>query len=137
MKKTASEIEADIYKIIKESSLLSVVSGSVYLDGLRPENSNEEDIIISFMTGVFDIFHQEGKININVYVPDKESLGILRKDTKRCREIERVCQVFCDTLASGAYKFTLGRMIQVFKENAINQHFVNVQLNFKYNFLNE
>lgn len=137
MKKTASEIEADIYKIVQNSILKSAVTGGVFLDGLRPENSNKEDIIISFMTGIFDIFHQEGKVNINVYVPDKESSGILCKDTKRCREIERVCQVFCDTLASGAYKFTLGRMIQVFKESTINQHFVNVQLNFKYNFLNE
>ncbi|MDO5106027.1 hypothetical protein [Capnocytophaga sp.] len=136
MKKTASEIEADIYKIVKNSILKSAVSGDVFLDGLRPENSDKEDVIVSFMTGIFDIFHQEGKVNINVYVPDKESSGILRKNTLRCREIERVCQVFCDTLQTDGYQFRLGRMIQVFNEKAINQHYVNVQLNFKYNFLN-
>lgn len=136
MRKTASEIEADIYKIVKNSILASAVTGGVFLDGLRPENSDKEDVIVSFMTGIFDIFHQEGKVNVNVYVPDKESSGILRKNTLRCREIERICQDFANTLKSNNYQFNLGRMIQVFNEKDINQHFVNVQLNFKYNFLN-
>ena len=135
MKKTGSEIEADVYKMVKDSILSSSVNGGVFLDGLRPVNSLKEDIVISFMTGIFDVFHQEGKVNINIYIPDKESEGVLRKNTKRCREIERICQVFIDTLLAGTYHFTLGRMIQTFEENTINQHFVNLQLNFKYNFL--
>lgn len=96
MKKTASEIEADIYKIVKNSILKSAVTGDVFLDGLRPENSNKEDIIVSFMTGIFDVFHQEGKVNINVYVPDKESSGILRK-TRYVAEKSNVCVKFFAT----------------------------------------
>lgn len=61
MKKTGSEIEADVYKMVKDSILSSSVNGGVFLDGLRPVNSLKEDIVISFMTGIFDVFHQEGK----------------------------------------------------------------------------
>lgn len=48
MKKTGSEIEADVYKMVKDSILSSSVNGGVFLDGLRPVNSLKEDIVISF-----------------------------------------------------------------------------------------
>ncbi|GIZ15499.1 hypothetical protein [Capnocytophaga catalasegens] len=135
MKKTASEIEADIYKLIKNSFISRFIKGDVYREGLRPANSQKEDVIVSFLTGIFDTFSQEGKVNINIYVPDRESSGINRKDIKRCREIEQVCQLFAENITLDNYHFKLSRMIQSFSEENINQHFVNMQLTFKYNFL--
>lgn len=135
MKKTANEIEADIYQLVKGSYIATAINGGVYRDELRPVNSQKEDAVISFMTGAFDTFRQEGKVNINIYIPDKESAGIKRKDVKRCREIERICQEFANNIALERYRFQLGRMIQTFKEPDINQHFVNLQFDFYYNFL--
>lgn len=135
MKKTASEITADFYKFIKESDLAKAVNGGVYLDGLRPANSQKEDIIIAFMTGLFDVFDQTGKVVVNIYVPDKDSSGIKKKNFQRCREIERACQNFIDTFNSNKYRLMLGNIIQTFAEEDINQHFVNLQIEFRHNTL--
>lgn len=135
MKKTASEIETHLYQLLKNSAVASAISGDVYLDGLRPTGSQKEDVVISFLTGAFADFRQIGKININLYVPDKISHGVGRKNTLRCRELERICQQFCDDLPANSYRFELGRMIQTFSDPPIKQHFINVQLNFLVNVL--
>lgn len=135
MKKTGLEFESYFFQLVKDSSLASVVNGKVYREDYRPANSNKEDIIVIFMTAVFNDYVQVGKVNINVYVPDIISSGIKRKDLKRCREIERACQDFFDGLKGNTYRFRLGQVINTFKEQEIDQHFVNLQIEFDYNSL--
>lgn len=136
MRKTASEIEADIYKILSESDLLSKVNGKLYREGLRPLDSQKEDVIINFLTGIDTDFYQKGRVNINIYVPNKTTQGPNRKDIKRCTEVERALLDFLENLSVRAdYKFKASRMIQAFEEPKINQHFINLQVEFQYNVL--
>lgn len=138
MRKTASEIEADIYQIIGESGLKNKINGSIYRDGLRPFDSQKEDIVISFLTAIEDVFYQEGKVNINLYIPDKTSTGHSRKDVKRCAEAERILLDFFQSLkVRKDYRFKLSKTIQTFKEENIDQHFTHLQLEFKYNTMSQ
>ncbi len=136
MVKTSEEIEADIYRLIKQSELSNAISGKVYRDGKRPNNSNREDIIIIFQTAIQEGFQQIGAVNINVYVPDlKSGSNTYSKNIARCRELGRLCERFVSSLPTGNYLFKNRKVIQTYSESNINQHFVNINLEFKYNTL--
>lgn len=136
MKKiTASQIESYLYEQLQKSTLKTAINGQIYLDGLRPPNSQKEDVVVSFLTGIFTDFRQIGKVNINAYVPNKISNGVGTKDTRRCREMERLLQHFADDLPTDAYRWKPSRIILTFPEPSIGQHFVNLQLEFLYNTL--
>lgn len=134
MRKTGSEIEIDIYLLVKNSRIASTINGKVYRNGERPQNSTKEDAVVVFITTV-GRQTQIGKVNVNIYIPDKNNNGYTKKDSKRCREIERVCQDFVDNLKNGNYIFSTEYAVQTFDEPKISQHFVNVQLEFQYNTL--
>ena len=51
MKKTASQIETDIYKYFKDK-INPLINGQTYRSGVRPLNSQKEDCVISFLTGL-------------------------------------------------------------------------------------
>ena len=131
MKKTGSEIEQDVFDIIKATILADEIDGSIYKEGLRPLNSKNEDVLILFMAGI-DGQEQSGVVNVNVYIPDIDNnSGTLVKNTLRCREIERTCQDTINAIVSSEYDFTLGSMIKTYPQDEINQHFVNVRLEFR------
>lgn len=134
MKKTGSQIERDIFHLVKESVISSAINGSVYREGTRPNSSQKEDAIVIFITAL-DGQVQDGVVSINVYVPNKNYGTYFLKDIKRCTEIEEICQQFFDSLPTNEYLFSLGQMISTFKHPEIEQHFVNVKLKFKHNTL--
>ncbi len=134
MVKTSEEIEADIYRLINQSELANAISGKVYRDGLRPNNSNKEDVIVIFQTAIKDGYQQIGAVNINTYVPDrKRGTNTFKKNVKRCRELSRICADFASTLPTGDYLFKVRKTVQTYSEPKINQHFINLNLEFRYN----
>ena len=52
MNKTGDEIELDVFNIITNSQLAKEIKGNVYREGTRDLNPMEEDIIVSFLTGL-------------------------------------------------------------------------------------
>ncbi len=143
MVKTSEAIEADVYALIKQSELAKVISGKVYRDGKRPNNSNKEDIIVIFQTAINifqtaikEGFYQIGAVNVNVYVPDLlKGSNTYSKNITRCRELGRLCANFVASLQTGAYWFKTTKIIQTYDEPKINQHFININLEFRYNTL--
>ena len=134
MKKTGSQVEADIYRLVKTSAIATAISGGVYRDGTRPKDSKLEDAIVIFITAL-DGQNQFGEVNINIYVPQKSFTGSTIKDLKRCTELEVICQQFFDSLPTNNYLFSLGGVIYTGEQYDIDQHYVNVKLRFKYNTL--
>jgi hypothetical protein len=134
MRKTAGEIETDVFNILKTSVLKSTIKGLVYREGIRPIDSKVEDAVISFLTGV-DGEIQTGVFNLNVYVPNidnGQNKGVLVKNVSRCLEIERICENLVESISlSGDYKFSLDSIIKSFKVDDIDQYFVNCRLKFK------
>lgn len=138
-RKTGSEIEGDVYNLVQQSELKSFIKGTIYKDGLRPVDSDKEDAIVSFKTGL-DYQFQVGELTINIYVPDIDNGGkVLVKNTSRCRAIEVKANEIVRSFTNAEYLFSLGGIIQTFRlqseDTQVKQHFVNIKLRFKRNSL--
>lgn len=134
MIKTGAEIEQHIYQLLQRSGLKNLISGKIYLAGLRPLNSKKEDTVVIFQTALTGQI-QNGSVNVNTYIPDiaftNEGSTTKIKDFARCNLIERACQDFVDSLKADKYRIGLNTAIQTFAHEP-EQHFVNMRLKFNY-----
>ena len=138
MKKTASQIEADLYKYFKDK-INPLINGQTYRNGVRPLNSQKEDCIISFLTGL-DGQYQTGVVNINIFVPMvKNNDNKYRKDFVRCDAIEQALMPIIEEAETDLrnYRLQLHQMIQTFEETDIKQFFINAKIKFRYNTFNQ
>ena len=137
MKKTASQIEADLYKYFKDK-INPLINGQTYRNGVRPLNSHKEDCVISFLTGL-DGQYQTGVININIFVPTvKNNDNQYRKNFVRCDAIERALMPIIEEAKTALrnYRLTLHQLIQTFEDTDIKQFFINAKVKFRYNTFN-
>lgn len=137
MKKTASQIEADLYKYFKDK-IDPLINGQTYRNGVRPLNSQKEDCVISFLTGL-DGQYQTGVININIFVPMvKNNDNQYRKNFVRCDAIEQALMPIIEYAETDLrnYRLQLHQMIQTFEETDIKQFFINAKIKFRYNTFN-
>ena len=137
MKKTASQIESDIYKYFKDK-INPLINGQTYRSGVRPLDSKKEDCVISFLTGL-DGQYQTGVININIFVPlVKNNDNQYRKDFVRCDAIEQALMPIIENAKTDLrnYRLQLHQMIQTFEETDIKQFFINAKVKFRYNTFN-
>jgi hypothetical protein len=139
MRKIAEEIEEDIFKLVKASSIASEIAG-IYRNGTRPFDSKAEDAVINFLTGI-DGQKQAGIVNINVYVPNIDNGNqLLVKNISRCSEIGVLLNEFKESLMgsrinterNGYWFKPNGDLIRTYEEKDINQHYVNLRLEFEY-----
>lgn len=137
MKKTASQIEADLYKYFKDK-INPLINGQTYRNGVRPLNSQKEDCVISFLTGL-DGQYQTGVVNINIFVPMvKNNDNQYMKDFVRCDAIEQALMPIIEEAETDLrnYRLQLHQIIQTFEETDINQFFINAKVKFRYNTFN-
>lgn len=132
MKKTGSEIEGDVFTILKNSALSTTIRGGLYRNGMRPNNADSEDAIVTFITGL-DAQIQTGALNLNVYVPDIDNgSGVLIKNGLRCQMLEILVNgIVQDLNPVTEYRFSLGAIVQTFTAEGLNQHFVNAKIKFQ------
>jgi hypothetical protein len=130
MNLTSSEIEQDIYDLLKDSNLESAISGKIYKSGMRPFNSELEDIVVTFISGLSNQI-QIGIVNVNTYIPDIILDGNSLKNTARIKVLETEIKTWLSGIVSSKYKLELDRTIQAFPEPDIKQHFINARLSFK------
>lgn len=135
MAKTGKQIQGDIYRMLKTSTLATAISGEVYRNGLRPRDSQKEDAIVIFTTGTPDEI-QEGVVTVNIYVPDIDPYdnGVTVEDSERTEELEQLADEWVNSLTAdkSCYKFRLMQTIYTEDEAAINQHFVVIKLQYRY-----
>ncbi|MEB3074994.1 hypothetical protein [Capnocytophaga gingivalis] len=137
MKKTASQIEADLYKYFKDK-INPLINGQTYRSGVRPLNSQKEDCVISFLTGL-DGQYQTGVVNINIFIPMvKNNDNQYMKDFVRCEAIEQALMPIIEEAETDLrnYRLQLHQMIQTFEETDIKQFFINAKIKFRYNTFN-
>ncbi|MCM1066802.1 MAG: hypothetical protein NC418_04410 [Muribaculaceae bacterium] len=135
MAKTGKQIQGDVYRLLRDSTLYSLISGEVYRSGMRPRDSRKEDAIVTFTTGLPDEI-QSGVVTVNIYVPDIDPRadGTWIEDGRRAEELERLTQEWVDSLTAevSCYRFMLQQTIYTEAEPSINQHFVVVKLRYDY-----
>jgi len=131
MRKTGSQIEFDVFSILRGSLLATTIKGSIFREGMRPNGAKTEDAIVSFMTGLDDQI-QTGVVNVNIYVPDiANGSTVLIKNGSRCQELEILSNTIIQSIIPGEYRFKLGATIQTYKAEGIDQHFVNCKIKFE------
>lgn len=135
MAKTAKQIQGDVYTLLRDSSLYTNISGEVYRNGLRPRDSQLEDAVVIFTTGLPDEI-QTGVVTIDIYVPDIDPYdnGVLVEDGERTEQLEALAQAWVDSLTCDVsnYRFSLQQTIYTEAEPDINQHFVVIKLKYEY-----
>lgn len=139
MAKTSKQIQGDVYRLLKNSTLSSMISGDVYRgDGKtsnRLRDSRKEDAVVIFTSGLSgDI--QTGVVTVNIYVPDVDPYdnGVFVEDGQRAEEIERLANDWVNSLTAdkSCYKFRLQQTIYTEAEPDINQHFIVVKLHYEF-----
>lgn len=132
---TAHKVQTDIMALLAGSELCAEVSGKVYRAGYRPRDSRLEDIIVTFVTGT-PLQVERGAVTLNIYVPDIAPYndGVYVEDGRRTSLIEELADRWVQSLTTSRanYKFNLLRTISTDNDEAIHQHFVVVQLEYRY-----
>ena len=135
MAKTGKQVQGDIYRLFKGSTLYTMISGDVYRNGYRPRDSRLEDAVVTFTAGLPDQI-QTGVVTVNIFVPDIDPYdnGVFVEYGRRTEELERLAQAWVDSLtaAVSCYKFKLMQTIYTEEEAEINQHFIVVKLAYEY-----
>lgn len=133
MEKTSEEIEADVYRLVKASSLMDMVGGKIYRDEQRPKDARTEDIVVKFQTGT-DGQVQEGYVLVHVYIPDIQTSkdGELKKDTSRVKKIAVAVNGLVEELGqSTEYLFEKDGTPKSWPSEDGAQHFINLRLHYR------
>lgn len=135
MAKTGKQIQGDIRRLLRDSTLYTQISGEVYRNGYRPRDSRKEDAVVTFTAGQPDQI-QTGVVTVNIFVPDidPDDNGTWVEDGRRAEELEKLAQEWVDSLTAevSCYKFALQQTIYTEAEPDIHQHFVVVKLKYEY-----
>lgn len=135
MAKTAKQVQGDIYQLLKDSTLYTMISGEVYRQGYRPRDSRKEDAVVIFTAGLPDQI-QTGVVTVQIYCPDIDPYGngVFVEDGQRTEELEALAQRWVESLTAevSCYKFRLQATISTDYAEDIKQHFVVVPLKYEY-----
>lgn len=134
--KDCSSIDTDdiLYKIVKEAVTSGKVkiSGGVFVQGERPDDSEAEDIVINTIT-VTDEKPQTGTSNVNIFASDKK-VKIRGKeqhkaDRERLREIGDALKAHlkAQNVADLEYWIEIDTII---KEIEVKQHYRNLRISW-------
>lgn len=130
MIKTEQEIERDFYTMIKSSELGNEIRGGLYRDGMRPDNSTEEDLIVKLLSGT-DEQVQEGVIVINLYVPDIPNGSRKVKDLQRITELQSCIRSFINDNENTEYLMSSDGTPKSMLNEDINQHLIVARIKYK------
>lgn len=134
--KTCSSIDTDdiLYKLIQAAVASGEVkiSGGVFVQGERPDNSEAEDIVINTIT----ITHekpQTGTSNVNIYASDK-TVKIRGKeqrkaDRERLRTIGDALADYLDAQNVADLEYWIESDITI-KEIEVKQHYRNLRISW-------
>lgn len=133
--KTGKQIEGDVYGLLRDSPLAAYVNGGVYRSGTRPRDSLKEDIVVGFVSGNAGEDMDEGRVVVNVYIPDIRPYGdgVYVEDGARAEQIEAAAQEWALGLGAGRsdYLFSLAQTVSTYEEPETHERFVSVRLAYR------
>lgn len=128
--KSDIEIKDDLYTLLKNSELASVVTGKVCKVGERPKGSTKEDIVIAVI-GNLNGQIQEASVAVNIYVQD--DLKADGQNLEATRRLRQLCSLSSQLLEVGYgddYRFTLESQ-RVLPVKDTKEHVISNRLNYK------
>lgn len=139
MIQTNEDIEQFVYDalapLFSKEQGAGVITGDLYPEDCRPLDSKLEDAVIAVADGD-PAQIQTGRVRVNIYVADIDcGFGRKVKDKDRCQFIASLDKEIVRLLnaADSQYLWRLFRTTATIADPDIEQHFVNVNLAFKFN----
>ncbi len=134
--KTCSSIDTDdiLYKLIQAAVASGKVniSGGVFVQGERPDNSETEDIVINTITVTHEK-PQTGTSNVNIYVSDKKvkirGKEQRKADRERLRTIGDALADYLDAQNLADLEYWIESDITI-KEIEVKQHYRNLRISW-------
>lgn len=109
------------------------IKGNFFLSGMRPDNAETEDAVLTVSFADAGQFEQ-GKARLNIFVPNIDC-GFPSKvaDKARLEQLASVDESVIDTLneADTDYLFELAQATQTFQVQGKDESFVNITIAFK------
>ena len=134
--RNVSSIDTDdiLFRLIKQAVEDNVItiSGGVYPQGERPDDSDKEDIVINTITVTHEK-PQTGTSNVNIYAADKKR-RINGKEQYKCHR-ERLRQIgdaltdYLDAQNVADLEFWIEQDV-VIKELEVRQHYRNLRISW-------
>jgi hypothetical protein len=129
---TSFDTDDILFKVLSgNAALKAAISGGIYPESERPDNSEKEDICINTITVTRNYTPQSGTSNVNIYVPDlrlKIDGQEQRKiDRERLREITNQVISIIEAARIEGFAFWIANET-VIKEPEIYQHYTNLRI---------
>lgn len=131
--KTTFDTDSILYNILLNSPLKNAISGGFYLGEDRPDDSEEEDVVINSIVLSQDYHPQIGTSNVNIYEPDKkvrikgkEQMASARSRLKILSE--KAIRILKEAKIQGL-AFTIESQT-ILPEPSVRQHFVNIRISW-------
>lgn len=131
--KQVFDTDSILFGILNNSPVKNAISGSIYTGDDRPDDSDEEDIVINSIDLTQDYHPQIGTSNVNIYVKDmpvqiggkqqiKANRTRLKALSKRVLEVLRAARV-------PGLMFTIDNQAFL-PEKSVQQHYVNLRISW-------
>lgn len=132
--KTVFDLESDMYRVLTGSEdLMAMISGSVYREGDRPVNSDNEDICLNTIALTIGSIDQSAITNVNIYAKDViytiAGKSQLVADRNRLNMIaDEVIKAINGSDISGVV--LSATTMALLADNEAKQHYVNVRVDW-------
>jgi hypothetical protein len=128
---TSFDTDDILYKTLASSEeLTKEISGGIYSESERPDNSEDEDITVNTIT-VNNNMPQQGTSNVNIYVPDLKLKIEGQEQRKADRErLHQLTNLVISILETAKFEGLIFWIINetVIKEPEIYQHYTNLRI---------
>jgi hypothetical protein len=128
---TSFDTDDILYKTLAASEeLTDAISGGIYTESERPDNSENEDITVNTIT-VTNNMPQQGTSNVNIYVPDLklkiEGQEQRKANRERLRQLTNLIISVLENTQIEGFTFWVSNQ-NVIKEQGIYQHYTNLRI---------
>lgn len=131
-RKSTIRIELEMYSAL-EALMEQTIKGTFYSSGLRPDNAETEDAVLTVSNADAGQIEQ-GRARLNIFVPDI-NCGQPTKvaDKARLDELAAIQDKVIETLneADTDYLFDLFQATQIVAVPDKDEHFVNINISFR------
>jgi hypothetical protein len=127
------DTESILYGILSKSPVKNAISGNIYVGDDRPDDSEDEDIVVNSIGLTQEYYPQIGTSNVNIYVKDMPVKIKGKQQMKANRP--RLKLLSGDTIEVLRCARVKGMVIVVdwdcvLAEPSIKQHYVNIRVSW-------
>ncbi|GBU07965.1 hypothetical protein AwDysgo_12960 [Bacteroidales bacterium] len=131
--KQTFDTDSILYGILFNSQIKNAISGNIYLGDDRPDDSQDEDVVINSIDLTQDYHPQLGTSNVNIYVPDMLVKINNKQQSKSNRLRLKVLSEKTMKILRGAkipgLLFTIESQYTL-AEPSVKQHYVNIRISW-------